>query len=63
MAKMKQWQNLFVVIANVNSILKHVIEIKNRIIRYINVNVKFIVAAKKLIVDILAHVFERIASF
>ena len=62
MAKMKQWQNLFVVIANVNSILKHVIEIKNRIIRYINVNVKFIVAAKKLIVDILAHVFERIAS-
>ena len=59
---MKQWQNLFVVIANVNSILKHVIEIKNRIIRYINVNVKFIVAAKKLIVDILAHVFERIAS-
>ena len=62
MAKMKQWQNLFVVIANVNSILKHVIEIKNRIIRYVNVNVKFIVAAKKLIVDILAHVFERIAS-
>ena len=62
MAKMKQWQNLFVVIANVNSILKHVIEIKNRIIRYINVNVKFIVAAKKLIVGILAHVFERIAS-
>ena len=49
-------------IANVNSILKHVIEIKNRIIRYINVNVKFIVAAKKLIVGILAHVFERIAS-
>ena len=33
------------------------------IIKPVNVNVKITISAKKIIVGILAHVFERIASF
>ena len=42
--------------------MQHVIQIKNRIIKCVNVNVKIILSAKKIIVGILAHVFVRIAS-
>ena len=49
-------------IVNANSIVQHVIQIKNGIIKHVNVNVKIIVHAKKIIVGILAHVFVRIAS-
>ena len=60
--KLKQWQNIFRVIKNANSIVQRVIQIKNRIIIHFNVNVKIITHAKKIIVGILAHVFVRIAS-
>ena len=60
--KQKQWQNIFLVISNVNSIVQHVIQIKNGIIRHVIVNAKIILNVKKIIVEILAHVFVRIAS-
>ena len=44
---------------NANSIVQHVIEIKNGIIKHVNVNVKIIISAKKIVVGILAHVFLR----
>ena len=59
--KLKQWQNIFHVIANANSIVQHVIQIKNGIKKHVNVNVKIIVSAKKNVAGILAHVFVRIA--
>ena len=49
-------------IVNVNSIVQLAIQIKNGITELVNVNVKFIVYAKKIIAGILAHVFVRIAS-
>ena len=50
-------------IVNANSIEQHVIQIKNGIIKHVNVNVKIIVHTKKIIVGIPAHIFVRIASF
>ena len=44
---------------NANSILKHVIRIKNGIIKHVNMNVRIIISEKKIIVGILAHVFVR----
>ena len=49
-------------IVNANSIVQHVIQIKNRIIKHVYVNVKIIIGEKKIIVGILAHLFVRIAS-
>ena len=46
--KVKELQNIFHVILNANSIAQYVIQIKNGIIKHINVNVKIIVVAKKL---------------
>ena len=43
----KQCENIFHVIVNENSLVQHVIQIKNGIIIYFNVNVKIIVHAKK----------------
>ena len=60
--KLKQWQNIFQEIVNANSIVQDVIEIKNGITKYANVNAKIMVLAKKIIVGILAHVFVRIVS-
>ena len=37
-------------------------QIKNGIIKHVNVNVKIIVSAEKIIVGILPHLFVRIAS-
>ena len=37
---LKQWQNIFHVIVNANSIAKHVIQIKNGIMKHVNMNVK-----------------------
>ena len=45
-----------------NSVVKHVIQIKNGIIKHVNISVKIIVHLKKIIVGILAHVFVRIAT-
>ena len=41
---------------------KNVIQIRNGIIKHVNVNIKIIVPAKKIIVGILAHVFVIILS-
>ena len=54
--------DIFYVIVNANSIEQYVIKIKNGIIRHVNVNVKIIVRAKKIILGIQAHVFVRIVS-
>ena len=53
---------MFHVIVNPTAIVPHVIQIKNEIIKHVNVNVKIIVSPKKIIVGILAHVSVRIAS-
>ena len=58
----KKCENIFLGIANLNSIAQYVIQVKNGIIKHVNVNVKFIISAKKIIVGILAHEFVRIAS-
>ena len=60
--KLKQRKYIFQVIVNAISIVQHVIQIKNRIMKHVNVNVKIIINTKKIIVGILAHVFVRIES-
>ena len=60
--KLKQWQNIYHVIVNANLIVPHVIQIKNGIIKQINVNVKIIISGKKIIAGILAHIFAIIVS-
>ena len=47
-------------IVNANSIVQHIIQIKTGIIKH--AIVKIILCAKKIIVEILAHAFKRIAS-
>ena len=59
--KLKQWENIFHVIVNANSIVQHAIQIKNGIIKEVNVNVK-VISVKKIIAVILAHVFVKIAN-
>ena len=41
---------------------QHVIQVKNWLTKHVNVSVKIIVSAKKIIHGILVHVFVRIAS-
>ena len=60
--KQKQWQNMFHVIVNANSIVQHVVQIKNEVIKHVNVNVKIRISVNRIIVGILAHVFVRIVS-
>ena len=60
--KPKQWQNIFNVTVNANSIVQHVSQIENGIMKHVNVNLKIVVSAKKIIGGILAHVYVRIAS-
>ena len=57
--KLKQWQNIFHEIVNANSIVQHVIQIKSGITKHVNVNVKIIIRAQKVIVEILADVFVK----
>ena len=45
-----------------DSIVQHVIQIKNEIIRHVNINFKNIISAKKIIVTILTHVYVEIIS-
>ena len=49
---------MFHVISNANSIVEHVIQVKNGITKYVNASVKIIVCAQKIIVGILAYVFD-----
>ena len=60
--KLKQWQKIFHVSVNANSMVQHIIQIKNGIIKHVNVSIKIIVSAKKIIVGILVDVCVRIAS-
>ena len=60
--KLKQWKSVFNAIVNGNSIVQHVVQIKNGIIKHVNVDVKTNISAKKIIVGILAHVFMSIVS-
>ena len=60
--KLKQRLNKFPVIINANSIVQHVIKVKNGITKLVNVNLKINVTAKKIMVGILVHVFVRIVS-
>ena len=59
--KLKQSQNIFHAIVNANSIIKHLIQIKNEIIKHVNSNVKITTSAKKIIIGII-HVFARIVN-
>ena len=43
-------------------IIEHIIQIKDGIIKHVNMNVKIIVHVKKIILGILAHVFVRMTS-
>ena len=45
-----------------NSIVQHVVQIKNEVIKHVNVNVKIRISVNRIIVGILAHVFVRIVS-
>ena len=49
-------------IKNVNLLVKHVIQIKNVIMKHVTVSVKIIVTTKRFIVGILSYVFVREAS-
>ena len=53
--KLKKRQNIFRVIVISNLIAQPVIQIKKEIIIHVNVNIKIIVYAKKILVRILAH--------
>ena len=54
----KTMTKIFHVNVNANLIVQHVIQIKNGIIKHVNVNVKIIISAKRIIVGILAHVCD-----
>ena len=58
----KKRQKIFHYIANVNLIVQHITQIRNVIIKHVNMNVKIIVDAKTIIVGILANVFVRITN-
>ena len=60
--KKKKRQKIFHYIANVNLIVQHITQIRNVIIKHVNMNVKIIVYAKTIIVGILANVFVRITN-
>ena len=60
--ELKSWQKIFHMIVNANSIVQHVIQIKNRIIKHVNKNVKVIINRKTIIVGIVVHVFVKTVS-
>ena len=60
--KLKKRQKIFHVIINRNSIVRHVIQFKNGIIKHVNINLKIILRAKKIIVGALGYVFVRIVT-
>ena len=49
-------------IVNPNSVVQHVIQNKNGMLKHVNMNVKIIISVKKIIAGILAHVFLRMVS-
>ena len=53
---------MFHAVVNANSIMQHVIRIKNGIIKYVYVSVKTIISAKNIIVRILTNVFVKMTN-
>ena len=49
-------------ILNANSMVQHLIQIENGIIKHVDMNVKIIVHARKIIVRVLAYIFVRVIS-
>ena len=43
-SKAKKWQTIIYVVVNAHSIVQHVIQIKNVIIKHVNVNVKVVIS-------------------
>ena len=41
----KKWQNIFHAIVNANSLVQHIIQIKNGIMKHANINIKITVGA------------------
>ena len=58
--ELKHWLSILCVIINVNAIVQHAIQIRNGIMKHVNVNVKIIVRVKKIIVG--RNPFVRIVS-
>ena len=54
--KMKLRKNQCSLITNVNSLVQLAIQVKNRIMKHVNVSVRIIVFAKKIIIGIVAHI-------
>ena len=44
--KLKQWQKIFHVVVNANSIVQHIIQIRNGIMKHVNLSVQIIADAK-----------------
>ena len=59
--KMKQ-KSIFHAIVNANAIVQDVIQIKNGIMKCVKVSLKTIISATKIIVWILANIFEKRAN-
>ena len=59
---LKHSLNIFHVILNGNSIVQHIIQITNGILINVNVSLKSVISAKKIMAGILAHVFVTIVS-
>ena len=49
-------------IVNTNSIVQHVIQNKNGVIKHVSVNIKVVISVKKTIHGIVAHVFVEMKS-
>ena len=56
----KNWDNIFYVILNANLKVQYVIQIKIGKIRHVNMRVKIIVYAKKIVAGIITLVFVKI---
>ena len=50
-------------IVNANSIVQHVIQFRNGIMKLASVSIKVIMSAKKITCRILAHVIEKMVGF
>ena len=60
--KLKHYWNILDVIVNVNSIVQHVIQMKNGIIINVNVSVKAIISAKDIMAGIQINIVVKIVS-
>ena len=49
-------------IVNATSVVKHVIQIKNGVMKHVNVSVKIIKSVKAVIVEILVNLFVKMPN-